>query len=35
MVEYGVNFATFQPLNAEALDLLPDSLKRMWRAEED
>ena len=35
MVEYGVHFATFQPLIVEALDLLHDSLKRMWRAEED
>ena len=35
MVEYGVNFATFQPLDAEALDLLHDSLRRMWRTEEE
>ena len=35
MVEYGVNFATFEPLDAEALDLLHDGLKRMWRTEED
>ena len=34
IVDYDVNFATFQPLNAEALDLLYASLKRMWRAEE-
>ena len=34
MVEYGVNFATFQPLDAEALDLLHDSLRGMWRTEE-
>ena len=31
VVEYGVNFGTFQPLDAQALD----SLKRMWRAEEE
>ena len=35
MVEYGVNFATFEPLDAEALDLLRASLKRMWRTEEE
>ena len=35
MVEYGVNFATFQPLDDEALDLLHDSLRRMWRTEEE
>ena len=35
MVQYGVNFGTSQPLNAQALDLLHDSLKRMWRAEEE
>ena len=35
MVEYGVSFATFEPLDAEALGFLHDSLKRMWRAEED
>ena len=35
MVEYGVNFATFEALDAKALGFLHDSLKRMWRAEED
>ena len=35
MVENGFNFATFEPLDAEALHFLHDSLKRMWRAEED
>lgn len=45
MVEYGVNFATFQPLDteplddepldAETLDLLHDSLRGMWRTEEE
>ena len=35
MVEYGVNFATFQPPDAKALDLLHDSLRRMWRTEEE
>ena len=35
MVEYGVNFATFEPLDADTLDLLHDSLKRMCRTEED
>ena len=33
IVEYGVNFVTFQPLDAEALDLLHDSLRGMWRTE--
>ena len=33
MVEYGINFATFKPLDAKALDFLHDSLKRMYRAE--
>lgn len=32
MVAYRVHFATFQ---AQALDLLHNTLKRMWRAEED
>ena len=35
MVEYGFNFATFEPLDAEALHFLHDSLKRMCRAQED
>ena len=35
MVKYGVNFATFQPLDAEALDLLHDSLRGMWKTEEE
>ena len=35
MVKYGVNFATFESLDAKALGFLHDSLKRMWRAEED
>ena len=35
MVEYGVNFATFEALDAKALGFLHDSLKRMWREEED
>ena len=35
MVEYGFNFATFEPLDAEALHFLHDSLKRMWMAEQD
>ena len=34
MVEYGVNFAIYKPLDAEALGFLHDRLKRMWRAEE-
>ena len=34
MVEYGFNFATFEPLDAEALHFLHDSLKKMWRAQE-
>ena len=35
LVEYGISFATFEPLDAEALGFLHDSLKRMWRAEKD
>ena len=35
MEEYGFNFATLEPLDAEALHFLHDSLKRMWRAQED
>ena len=35
MVEYGFNFATFEPFDAKALHFLHDSLKRMWRAQED
>ena len=35
MIQHGVYFGTSQPLNAQALDLLHDSLKRMWRAEEE
>ena len=34
MVEYGVNFASFESLYAEALEFLHDSLKRIGRAEE-
>ena len=35
MVEYGVNFGTSQPLNAQALDLLHNSLTRMQKAEKE
>ena len=34
MVEFGVNFATFQALDADALDALSDSLSKGWRADD-
>ena len=35
MVEFGVNFATFEALSADTLDTLHASLKRGWRQEGD
>jgi len=35
MVEFGVNFSTFQPLDVEALEALSASLTKGWREEEN
>lgn len=34
MVEFGVNFATFQPLSSAALDTLSDSITKGWKQTE-
>ena len=34
MVEFGVNFATFQPLSSDALDTLSDSITKGWKQSE-